>query len=40
MRWILEIDPDYTLRPEPQAMLPALRKIARVARRPLIDMII
>jgi peroxiredoxin len=26
-----EVNPDYTLRPEPEAMLPALRKIARVA---------
>lgn len=26
-----EVNPDYTLRPEPEAMLPALQKIARVA---------
>jgi peroxiredoxin len=26
-----EVNPDYTLRPEPEAMLPALRNIARVA---------
>jgi peroxiredoxin len=26
-----EINPDYTRRPEPEAMLPALQKIARVA---------
>ncbi len=26
-----EVNPDYTLRPEPEAMLPALTKIARVA---------
>jgi peroxiredoxin len=26
-----EVNPDYTIRPEPEAMLPVLRKIARVA---------
>ena len=26
-----EVNPDYTLRPEPEAMLPALQKLARVA---------
>ena len=26
-----EVNPDYTLRPEPEAMLPALKKVARVA---------
>jgi peroxiredoxin len=26
-----EVNPDYTLRPEPEAMLPALKKIARAA---------
>jgi peroxiredoxin len=26
-----EVNPDYTLRPEPEAMLPALKKVARIA---------
>jgi peroxiredoxin len=26
-----EVNPDYTIRPEPEAMLPALKKVARVA---------
>jgi peroxiredoxin len=26
-----EVNPDYTLRPEPEAMLPALKKLARIA---------
>jgi hypothetical protein len=27
----VEVNPDYTRRPEPEAMLPALQKAARVA---------